>query len=143
METFAFWKAMNNQISRIVFSKVAVFGVIAAVVASGPVAQARSSGPDAFSRDSSLSAEGEAQAQAGMDRIPVTLSDPARPALVKVSMVNGSITVKAHEGKEVIVEARPRNGEGGRSEGGPKRLAISTTGLTVEEENNEERINTE
>jgi Putative adhesin len=144
METFAFWKAMNNQISRIFFCKTTVFGVIAAVVAVGPVAPARSAGPEVFSpRNLNLSAEAEAQAQAGVDRIPVTLSDPSRPALVKVSMVNGSITVKAHEGKEVIVEARPRNGEGGRSEGGPKRLAISTTGLSVEEENNEVRINTE
>ena len=135
---------MNNQIAGIVFCKVAVFGVIAAVVASGTVAQARGTGPGAFSpHNLNLSAEAEAQAQAGVDRIPVTLSDPTRPALVKVSMVNGSITVKAHEGKEVIVEARPRNGEGGRSEGGPKRLAISTTGLSVEEENNEVRINTE
>jgi DUF4097 and DUF4098 domain-containing protein YvlB len=58
-------------------------------------------------------------------------------------MVNGGITVKAHEGKEVIVEARSRNHENAREEGGPKRLAISTTGLSVEEENNEVNINTE
>ena len=111
---------MNNQISRILFSSIA-FGVFAGLLATAPVAQA----------------------QAGVDRIPVTLSDPSRPAQVKVSMVNGGITVKAYEGKEVVVEARARNGEGGRSEGGPKRLAISTTGLSVEEENNEVRINTE
>jgi len=120
METFAFWKAMNNQISRILFSRV-MFGVFAGLLATAPITQA----------------------QAGADRIPVTLSDPSRPAVVKVSMVNGGITVKAYEGKEVVVEARARNGEGGRSEGGPKRLAISTTGLSVEEENNEVRINTE
>jgi DUF4097 and DUF4098 domain-containing protein YvlB len=57
--------------------------------------------------------------------------------------VNGGITVKAYEGKEVIVEARSRNRENSREEGGPKRLAISTTGLSVEEENNEVNINTE
>jgi len=51
----------------------------------------------------------QAQAQTGGDRIPVTLSDPARPASVKVSLINGGITVKAHDGKEVIVEARSRN----------------------------------
>lgn len=85
----------------------------------------------------------QAQAQAGLDRIPVRLSDPSRPAHVKVSMVNGGITVKAYEGKEVIVEARARNRENSREEGGPKRLAISTTGLSVEEENNEVNINTE
>lgn len=81
--------------------------------------------------------------QAGGDRIPVTLSDPSRPAHVKVSMVNGGITVKAYEGKEVVVEARVRNRENARSEGGPKRIAISTTGLSVEEENNEVNINTD
>jgi DUF4097 and DUF4098 domain-containing protein YvlB len=85
----------------------------------------------------------QGQTQTGVDRIPVTLSDPSRPARVKVSMVNGGITVKAHEGKEVVVEARVRNRENSRDEGGPKRLAISTTGLSVEEENNEVSINTE
>lgn len=84
-----------------------------------------------------------AQAQANSDHLSVALSDPSRPALVKASLVNGGITVKAYEGKEVVVEARPRNREREREEGGPHRLAISSTGLTVEEENNEVRINTE
>lgn len=84
-----------------------------------------------------------AQTQASGDRIPITLSDPSRPAHVKVSMVNGGITVKAYDGKEVVVEAHVRNRENARNEGGPKRLAISTTGLSVEEENNEVNINTE
>ena len=87
--------------------------------------------------------QARAQAQTGADRIPVTLSEPGRPALVKVDLVNGGITVKAYEGKEVIVEARNRNNENSRSESGPKRLAIMTTGLSVEEENNEVRINTD
>ena len=86
---------------------------------------------------------GRAAAQSGVDRIPVTLSDPSRPARVKVSMVNGGITVKGYEGKEVVVEAHVRSRDNSRNEGGPKRLAISTTGLTVEEENNEVNINTE
>ncbi len=86
---------------------------------------------------------GTTLAQTGSDRIPVTLSDPSRPARVKVGMVNGGITVKGYEGKEVVVEARVRGHENSRNEGGPKRLAISTTGLSVEEENNEVNINTE
>jgi DUF4097 and DUF4098 domain-containing protein YvlB len=78
------------------------------------------------------------------DRITVNLSDPTRPALVKASMVNGGITVKGYEGKEVIVEARARNREREDSESsGMRRLNISRTGLSVEEENNEVRINTE
>jgi DUF4097 and DUF4098 domain-containing protein YvlB len=85
----------------------------------------------------------QGQTQSGVDRIPVTLSDPSRPARVKVSMVNGGITVKGYDGKEVVVEAHVRNRENSRDEGGPKRLAISATGLSVEEENNEISINTE
>ncbi len=85
----------------------------------------------------------QGQTQAGGDRIPVTLSDPSRPARVKVSLVNGGVTVKGYEGKEVVVEARVRNRENARNEGGPKRLSISSTGLSVEEENNEVNINTD
>jgi DUF4097 and DUF4098 domain-containing protein YvlB len=84
-----------------------------------------------------------AGAQSSPDRVSVNLSDPARPAFIKASMVNGGITVKAYEGKEVIVEARTRNEEKEKNSGGPKRLNISTTGLSIEEENNEVRVNTE
>ena len=59
------------------------------------------------------------QTQSGADRVSVTLSDPARPALVKASLIDGGITVKAHEGKEVIVEARVRNHDSARQESGP------------------------
>src|SRR5260370_13925564 len=128
METFEFWKSMNKETQRVssILSGLAL-GAIAAV-ALGPGAE------KAFA---------QGQTQAGGDRIPVTLSDPSRPARVKVSMVNGGITVKAYEGKEVVVEARVRNRENSRSEGGPKRLTISSTGLSVEEENNEVNINTD
>src|SRR5258708_31420365 len=127
METFEFWKTMNKQTRRFssILSAGLALGAIAAV-ALGPGAE-----------------KALAQGQAGGDRIPVTLSDPSRPARVKVSMVNGGITVKAYEGKEVVVEARVRNRENSRNEGGPKRLSISSTGLSVEEENNEVNINTE
>jgi DUF4097 and DUF4098 domain-containing protein YvlB len=73
----------------------------------------------------------------------VNLSDPSRAALVKASLVNGSITVKGYEGKEIVVEAHVRNRESSKSEGGPRRLPISVTGLSVEEENNEVRIKTD
>src|SRR6266436_10402179 len=127
MEIFEFWKTMNKQTRRFssILSAGLALGAIAAV-ALGPSAE-----------------KTLAQGQAGGDRIPVTLSDPSRPARVKVSLVSGGITVKAYEGKEVVVEARVRNRESGRSDSGPKRLSISTTGLTVEEENNEININTE
>ena len=86
-----------------------------------------------------------AQAQNNGDKIAVNLSDPSRPAFVKLSMVNGSINVKAYDGKQVIVEARNRgeDREHESTSGGLKRLNISTTGLSVEEENNEVRVSTE
>jgi DUF4097 and DUF4098 domain-containing protein YvlB len=120
METFAFLKIMNNQ----TFSFQT--WVAAAVLAGMVVVLAP-----------------RTEAQNTPDRISVNLSDPARPAFVKASMVNGGITVKAYDGKEVIVEARTRNEEREKPSGGPKRLNISTTGLSVEEENNEVRISTE
>jgi DUF4097 and DUF4098 domain-containing protein YvlB len=128
MEIFGFWKTMNKQTKQ--FSSIsgrlalaAIATVILGLGAGNTLAQG--------------------QTQSGVDRIPVTLSDPSRPARVKVSMVNGGITVKGYDGKEVVVEAHVRNRENSRDEGGPKRLAISTTGLSVEEENNEVNINTE
>jgi DUF4097 and DUF4098 domain-containing protein YvlB len=127
MEIFESWKTMNKQTKG--FSSILQAGLAFAAIVTvtlGPSSQS------AF-----------AQGQAGGDRIPVTLSDPSRPARVKVSLVNGGITVKAYEGREVVVEARVRNRENARNEGGPKRLTISSTGLSVEEENNEVNINTD
>jgi hypothetical protein len=51
-------------------------------------------------------------AQAAKEQAPeravVPLSNPAKPAKVEVAVMRGSITVKAYEGKEIIVEARVR-----------------------------------
>jgi DUF4097 and DUF4098 domain-containing protein YvlB len=129
MEIFEFWKTMNKQTKR--FSSILSAGLALAAIAAATLG---------------LGAEmafAQSQTQASGDRIPVTLSDPSRPARVKVSLVNGGITVKAYEGKEVVVEARVRNRENSHNEGGPKRLTISSTGLSVEEENNEVNINTD
>jgi DUF4097 and DUF4098 domain-containing protein YvlB len=128
MEIFGFWKTMNKQTRRFssIWARLALAAVLGGALGAG---------------EEMALAQG--QTQAGGDRIPVTLSDPSRPAHVKVSLVNGGITVKAYEGKEVVVEARVRNRENSRNEGGPRRLTISSTGLSVEEENNEVNINTD
>ncbi|OGD21242.1 MAG: hypothetical protein A2Y70_06150 [Candidatus Aminicenantes bacterium RBG_13_64_14] len=42
------------------------------------------------------------------DRAVVPLSSPDKPAKIEVSVIRGSITVKAYQGKEIIVEARVR-----------------------------------
>ena len=65
------------------------------------------------------------------NRISVPLTDPSRPVSLRAHLVSGSITVKGADVKEVVVEARMRNRENPHNEGGPKRLAISTTGLTM------------
>ena len=64
---------------------------------------------------------------------------------MKASLINGGITVKAYDGKEIIVEAHARNHdrESARSDSNMKRIVVSSTGLSVEEENNEVRINSD
>ncbi len=123
MERFVFLKIMNNQTQR--FPSLVVSAAILCVsFAAAP-------------------APGQTQTPSGADRVSVNLSDPARPALVKASLVNGGITIKGYDGKEVVVEARARNRESARSDSTMKRIPVSGTGLSVEEENNEVRISTD
>jgi DUF4097 and DUF4098 domain-containing protein YvlB len=97
----------------------------------------------AATNEASASAEEQGKQRSG-DRVVVTLSDPSRPSNVKVSLITGGITIKAHEGKDVIVEAHARNRDDDDDNGpGPKRLSIASTGLNVEEENNQVNIGTE
>lgn len=85
-------------------------------------------------------------AQDTPDRVNVPLSDPSRPAVVHASLMNGGITVTGYNGKEVIVEARPRGRESGREARpdrkaeGLHRLDARGTGLSVEEQDNEVNI---
>jgi DUF4097 and DUF4098 domain-containing protein YvlB len=90
-----------------------------------------------------FAAGAQAQAQDNAERVTVKLSDPSRPCVLKVSLLNGGVTVKGYDGKDVIVEARVRTRERGRSEGNMKRLEMSATGLTVEEDHNEVRVGTD
>jgi DUF4097 and DUF4098 domain-containing protein YvlB len=87
---------------------------------------------------------------ASSDRVVVPFSDPGKPGLVKASLINGGIIVKGYEGKEVIVEAKPRghvigeeseNVAAGEDESenkhpGMKRLMASGGSLNVEESKN-------
>src|SRR6266550_1337298 len=123
MERFVFLKIMNNQTQRFP-SLVVAAAILCVAFAAAP-------------------AYGQTQTPSGPDHVSVNLSDPARPALVKASLVNGGITVKGYDGKEVVVEARARNRESARSNSNMKRIIVSSTGLSVEEENNQVRINTD
>ena len=42
-------------------------------------------------------------------RVAVPFSDPGKPGLVKANLINGGIVVKGYEGKEVIIETKPRS----------------------------------
>jgi hypothetical protein len=48
-----------------------------------------------------------ARQQADVDRVTVPLSDPSRPGLIDISLVQGSITVRGANRKDVAVVARP------------------------------------
>src|SRR5437764_10463168 len=130
METSVSSKTMNKLIhnSRRNFLAAAMFGVawFAATV----------------SLPSAVRAQNQ-NSNSNADRVAVTLSDPSRPSTIKASLIAGGITVKTHEGKDVIVEARARIRDSGESDGNPKRINISSTGLSVEEENNQVRVSTE
>jgi len=82
------------------------------------------------------------QAQVAGDRVTVPFSDPARAGVVKASVLNGSITVKAYEGKDVVVEAHLREREN-RGANSMKRIPMTSTGLTVEEEDNRISVGTD
>lgn len=70
------------------------------------------------------------------DHVTVPLSDPSRPAFIKAHLLNGSITVKGYEGKDVVVEARVRAEDSDHENNGMHRIPINTTGLEVEEDSN-------
>lgn len=89
--------------------------------------------------------EAQAPAQDNPDRVTVSFSDPSRPGLVKVHLVEGSITVQAYNGKEVIVETKSRvrstgrrasNSNGDSNAQGLRRIDNLSSGVVVEEENN-------
>jgi hypothetical protein len=61
--------------------------------------------------------------QPSADTVTVPLSDPARPAVIDVSLVNGSITVRGASRKDVRVTAQPAPDRPSR------RANVETTGL--------------
>ncbi|HTS51353.1 MAG TPA: DUF4097 family beta strand repeat-containing protein [Bryobacteraceae bacterium] len=78
--------------------------------------------------------------EAQPDRVTVPFSDASRPKSLKVSLVNGSISVKGYDGKDAIVEAQKGLGRIRRPErerpDGLRRIDTNATGLTVEESDN-------
>ncbi len=89
----------------------------------------------------------------GADRITVPLSDPNKPAFLKVGILSGSIKVVGSASKDVVVEAQIRkeddNNDGDEEEqarrkarSGLRLIPNTSTGLTVEEDDNVVSIST-
>ncbi len=76
------------------------------------------------------------------DRFTVPFSDPSRPHTLKISLINGGITVKGYDGKEAIIESHGGGGDGEehhrppRGAEGMKRVGNTAMGLTATEEDN-------
>lgn len=78
------------------------------------------------------------------ERTVVPLRDPARPAKLRVNLLNGSITVKTHADKNMVVESATRAGARHRSRAesvdGLRRIDSTGFDLTIEEDNNTVRV---
>src|SRR3954453_11986655 len=78
------------------------------------------------------------------DRITVPFSDPSRPKTVKANVINGSITVRGYDGKDVLIEGRSHGSDGRRNipkkAEGMHRIDTGAFGLTAEEQDNVVRI---
>jgi hypothetical protein len=87
-------------------------------------------------------------AQGGADRVTIPFSDAVRPRVVKVSLLSGGITVRGGEGKEVVVEAKSKDGKSEDSGKTPKRaqgmkrIKQVGSGLVAEEESNVVTVST-
>src|SRR3970040_1390264 len=104
MEIFAFWKTMTNPTCTSKRLRLQIPMAIAVLALSATYVRA----------------------QAGGDRITAARSAPARPAKLKAHVLNGGITVKGYEGKDIIVEARVRASHSSRAERSFKRVAVTT-----------------
>ena len=86
-----------------------------------------------------------ASPQSPADQVTVPLSDPSRPALIDVSLVHGSITVRGANRKDVLVTARPEADTDRRSRrpdpdaAGLRRIP-QTAGFHITEDGNRVKV---
>jgi hypothetical protein len=86
------------------------------------------------------------QPDAGTDQVVVPLSDPSRPSLIDVSLVQGSITVRGANRKDVLVIARPSVDRPSRrvdAEATGLRRIPQTAGFRVSEEGNRVKVSSD
>ena len=88
-----------------------------------------------------------AAAQDSADAVRVELTRSSEPCFLECGLVHGGIYVSAYEGDEIIVETRPRGisvsersrerrDEDSPGGSGLRRIAVTTSSLTVEEKDN-------
>ena len=86
------------------------------------------------------------QQQADPDRVSVPLSDPSRPGLIDVQLVQGSITVRGTNRKDIVVVARPESDRPSRrfdpDATGMRRIP-QTAGYRISEDGNRIKISSE
>jgi hypothetical protein len=89
---------------------------------------------------------GTAAGQPTVEKIPIPLTDPNRPVVLKVGLISGGIVVKGYAGREVVVEAKTQPEEEDqpkqKNSGTMKLIPNTSTGLTAEEEDNSVTIST-
>jgi DUF4097 and DUF4098 domain-containing protein YvlB len=101
-----------------------------------------------------LATAGMLAAQNNNQRVTVPIADPSRPVQLRAHLLNGSITVKGADVKEITVEAKAHDGggdedepelkrDGGRSSSGMKRIPMASSGLSIDSDNNVVRISTD
>jgi hypothetical protein len=80
-----------------------------------------------------------------VQRLTVPLTDPSRPATVKVSTIHGGITVTAYGGRDVVVEAVGRGEPTDRKppKGAEGMQRVPNHGLSADEDNNVVRVETQ
>jgi hypothetical protein len=87
-----------------------------------------------------------ARQQADVDRVSVPLSDPSRPGLIDVSLVQGSITVRGANRKDVAVIAHPEAERPSRrvdpDASGLRRIP-QTAGYRISEEANRVKVSSD
>ena len=84
--------------------------------------------------------------QPSADSVTVPLSDPSRPAMIDVSLVQGSITVRGTNRTDVLVVARPETDRPSRrddSDATGLRRIPQTAGFRISEEGNRVKISSD
>ena len=85
-------------------------------------------------------------AQDNPQQMVIPLSDPAKPGLLDLDLMNGSVKVTGYSGKEVIIKVstdQKKYEEEDRDYDGLKRIPNNSIGISAREENNAVKVNSQ